>query len=208
MMRAVAGLTAWALAMVPSATAQERGTPSFLMRAFSSVEDRQRSEDAFYGSVEWREGPRAAVLAAIDSYTTIVIRVDDATRGGLRGTMQTHTTPSDLDLLLRLNNDYIESVQTSDVARFREILADDFLCTLSDGTLIDREAFLKRTAQPSALGNLEAHDVNVRFIGDAAIVHARTTFTLDGAPGSGRYTDVWAKRNGRWVAVAAHVTRK
>ena len=26
-------------------------------------------------------------------------------------------------------------------------------------------------------------------------------------PGHGRYTDIWAKRDGRWVAVAAHVTR-
>jgi hypothetical protein len=26
-------------------------------------------------------------------------------------------------------------------------------------------------------------------------------------PGSGRYTDVWARRHGRWLAVSAHVTR-
>jgi hypothetical protein len=29
----------------------------------------------------------------------------------------------------------------------------------------------------------------------------------DGNTGSGRYTDVWAKRNGRWLAVSAHVSR-
>jgi hypothetical protein len=46
-------------------------------------------------------------------------------------------------------------------------------------------------------------------MGDTAIVHARTTFALPGGrPGSGRYTDVWVRRNGRWVAVAAHVTRR
>ena len=33
----------------------------------------------------------------------------------------------DLDTLLELNRDYIASVQTSDVRRFDEILADDFL---------------------------------------------------------------------------------
>ena len=38
--------------------------------------------------------------------------------------MQTKTAPkSDLDDLLDLNRDYIRSVQTSDVHRFREILA-------------------------------------------------------------------------------------
>ncbi|MGH3129068.1 MAG: DUF4440 domain-containing protein, partial [Gaiellaceae bacterium] len=47
-----------------------------------------------------------------------------------------------------------------------------------------------------------------RLLGDVAIIHARTTYTLaDGRPGAGRYTDVWARRNGQWLAVAAHVTR-
>jgi hypothetical protein len=56
----------------------------FLMRAYPSLEERQRSEDAFYGSDEWRNGPRAAVLADIDTYTTVVIRVDAATLRALR----------------------------------------------------------------------------------------------------------------------------
>jgi uncharacterized protein (TIGR02246 family) len=116
---------------------------------------------------------------------------------------------SDIASLLSLNTDHIESVKTSDVQRFREILAEDFLCTLADGTLIDRgQQFLANAAQPYALGALAAHDVHVRILGDVAVVHGRTTFTLpDGSAGSGRYTDVWAKRDGRWLAVAAHVTR-
>jgi ketosteroid isomerase-like protein len=181
----------------------------FLMRAFTSLDDRERTEDAFYGSAEWRNGPRVAVLAAIESYTTTVILVDDSTLGGLRRTMRTPPVSSDLAALARLNEDYIQSVKNSDVSRFREILADDFLCTLPDGAIIDREQFLVNAAKPFTLGNLEAHDVNVRLMGDFAIVHARTSFTLpDGTPSSGRYTDVWARRKGQWLAVAAHVTRK
>jgi hypothetical protein len=50
--------------------------------------------------------------------------------------------------------------------------------------------------------------VELRILGDVAIVHARTTYTTaDGRAAAGRYTDVWAKRNGAWLAVAAHVTR-
>jgi ketosteroid isomerase-like protein len=114
----------------------------------------------------------------------------------------------DLDCLLDHNGDYIRSVQTSDVSRFQEILADDFLCSLPDGSLLDRGAFLKHTAAPAKMSNLEAHNVKVRIMGDAAIIHARTTYTIpDGRLGSGRYTDVWARRNGRWLAVSAHVTR-
>jgi ketosteroid isomerase-like protein len=117
-------------------------------------------------------------------------------------------TPTDLDTLQQLNRDYITSVQTSDVRRFDEILAEDFLCSNPDGSLVDRAAFLAQTARPVTITSLEARDVVVRLLGDVAIIHARTTYTLpDGRPGTGRYTDVWARRGGRWVAVSAHVTR-
>ncbi len=56
----------------------------FLMRGFAGVEQRQKSEDAFYGSEEWIKGPRERVLADIDSYTTIVVHLDEATVHGLR----------------------------------------------------------------------------------------------------------------------------
>ena len=116
--------------------------------------------------------------------------------------------PSDRDTLLGLNRDYISSVQHSDVRRFEEILAEDFLCSNPDGSLIDRAAFLKQTAKPVAIRNLEAHDVVVRIVGDIALIHARTSYALaDGSAGKGRYTDVWAKRGGRWLAISAHVTR-
>jgi len=117
-------------------------------------------------------------------------------------------TRTDLETLLALNRDYITSVQTSDVRRFDEILADDFLCTNPDGSLVNRAGFLKQTARPVAISNLQVHDVDVRLMGDFAIIHARTAYTRpDGQPGAGRYTDVWARRDGRWLAVSAHVTR-
>ena len=117
-------------------------------------------------------------------------------------------TKADLDQLIALNRDYIASVQTMDVKRFDEILSDDFVCSNPDGSLVDRAAFLQQTARPIAISGLEARDVDVRLMGDFAIIHARTTYTLpDGRPGQGRYTDIWARRNGQWLAVAAHVTR-
>jgi hypothetical protein len=114
----------------------------------------------------------------------------------------------DRETLLALNRDYIRSVQTSDVRRFDEILADDFRCSNPDGSLVDREGFLAQTARPVTISNLQADEVNVRILGDFAIIHARTTYRWeDGRAGSGRYTDVWARRNGTWVAISAHVTR-
>jgi hypothetical protein len=39
--------------------------------------------------------------------------------------------------------------------------------------------------------SLDIDDVRIRVMGDVAIIHARTTYTLaDGRHGAGRYTDV------------------
>jgi hypothetical protein len=115
---------------------------------------------------------------------------------------------SDHDVLLALNTDYINSVQNSDVKRFDEILSDEFYCSNPDGSLIDRAGFLKQTAQPVAIKNLKAEDVLIRIIDNTAIIHARTRYTKpDGTEGGGRYTDVWMRQGGRWLALSAHVTR-
>ena len=115
---------------------------------------------------------------------------------------------ADLDALLALNDDYIRSVQDGDVRRFGEILAEDFLCSNPDGSLVDKAGFLAQTARPVAIRGLSAEDVKVRVLGDVAIVHARTSYvTAEGERRNGRYTDVWARRGGRWLGVAAHVTR-
>lgn len=115
---------------------------------------------------------------------------------------------SDKDTLEALNREYIASVQNSDVKRFDEILSDDFLNTNPDGSLVDKTGFLKQIAPPARISNLACHDVNVRVMGDFAVIHARTTYNyLDGRPGQGRYTDVWARRSGTWQCVAAQVAR-
>ena len=115
---------------------------------------------------------------------------------------------TDHEMLTALNRDYIDSVQNGDVKRFDEILADDFVCTNPDASFIDRAAFLRQAAQPVTIKDLAAHDVSIRIMGDVALIHARTSYRRpDGTAGGGRYTDVWARRGGRWLAVAAHVTR-
>ena len=43
---------------------------------------------------------------------------------------------------------------------------------------------------------------------EIAIIHARTSYTTsEGQQAWGRYTDCWARQNGRWLAVSAHVSR-
>lgn len=115
---------------------------------------------------------------------------------------------AELDKLLELNALYIRSVQHSDVAAFRQFLAPEFMCSNGDGAYLDLEQFLRATAAPAKISGLEAKEVDVRILGDTAIIHGRTSYAKpDGTPGGGRYTDVYQRRNGRWLCVAAHVTR-
>jgi ketosteroid isomerase-like protein len=180
------------------------------MRAFATDEERERAEAAFYINPLWLDGPRNAVPAAIVTYSIVVMSIDPQTLKGLRmSTLAGMDAAADVSRLTRLNQDYIDAVKTSNVGRFQEILAEDFLCTTADGTLLDRTAFLEQARRPTTVSALQAHDVNVRLLGDTAIVHAATTFTHpDGRPGRGRYTDIWARRNGQWVAVAAQFFRQ
>ena len=122
--------------------------------------------------------------------------------------MQADSLSSDLEVLEKLNEGYVACVQNCDVRWFDEHLSDDFLNTNPDGTLVDRAGFLAQIAKPQSITGLEPRDVNIRILGDVAIIHAKTVYTKpDGRPGAGRYTDIWQKRGGRWVCVAAHVSR-
>lgn len=126
----------------------------------------------------------------------------------LAGAEREPSAASDLETLTRLNLDYVRSVEQADVAWFDRHLAPDFLNSNPDGSLVDRRGFLDRIARGAGVTRLEAHDVRMRIMGDFAIIHAKTTYRKrDGSAGAGRYTDIWSRRDGRWMCVAAHVTR-
>ena len=126
----------------------------------------------------------------------------------MHGTALKQAASKDLEVLQDLNRNYIRAVRESDVRWFEANLAEDFMNSNPDGTLVDRSGFLKQIAPPFPLSNLACDDVRIRIAGDTAIVHARTSYVKpDGSPGAGRYTDVWARRLGRWLCVSAHVGR-
>jgi ketosteroid isomerase-like protein len=115
---------------------------------------------------------------------------------------------NDLKTLERLNEAFIASVAASDVGWFEEYLAEDFCNTNTDGSFVDRKAFLAQVARPLPLEDFACEDVLIRILGDVAIIHARTTYRKPGGErGGGRYTDIWARRQGRWVCVGAQVMR-
>ena len=56
----------------------------YLMRRFESLAHREESENAFYGSDEWRTGPREAIVSLIENYAEVVLELDDVTLQSMR----------------------------------------------------------------------------------------------------------------------------
>lgn len=111
-------------------------------------------------------------------------------------------------LIRRLNEEYIRATLESDADWFQEHLASEFACIESDGSLLDRDEFLRASAKPSDIGKYELESVNVRFYSMAALVRAHGLWTSrDGKPGRSRYVDVYALRGDCWQVVSAQVTR-
>ena len=81
-------------------------------------------------------------------------------------------------------------------------------CARTHGSLVDKAQFLAQIARPVTISRLSAQKVKVRILGEVAIIHARTSYTTaKGEQRNGRDTDVWARGEGKWLAVSAHVTR-
>jgi ketosteroid isomerase-like protein len=125
--------------------------------------------------------------------------------------------PADTDIRSReadrlaieeLNRHYVRAAEEGDAAWYREHLSDDYLCSTVDGAIGDREGFIQRIGRGTPGGRFEAVDVRVRFVGELALVHAGFKYRKpDGQAGTGRYTDIYAQRDGRWLCVSAHFNR-
>ena len=114
----------------------------------------------------------------------------------------------DHDTLEALNQGYLRAAETSDVAWYAEHLAEDYRATNPDGSFVDKAGFLARIGRPHTLTGFRAPEVRIQRVGDTALIHASFEDTRpDGSHGRGRYTDIWQRRDGRWLCVSAHFVR-
>jgi len=60
----------------------------YVIRRYDSLTQRDQMEDAYYASDDWRRGPREAMLALIESYTDIVLVLEDVTVEGFRNNLK------------------------------------------------------------------------------------------------------------------------
>jgi hypothetical protein len=48
----------------------------YVIRRFKSLEDRKKSEDAFYGSDDWKSGPRDAIMGLVEHFAYAVVSTE------------------------------------------------------------------------------------------------------------------------------------
>lgn len=77
-------LRRWNVDVVAYGPSSHDNLSYFMIRAYSSLDERLRSQNAFYGSDEWRDGPRDRILALIENYTSVVLQLDAGTVDALR----------------------------------------------------------------------------------------------------------------------------
>lgn len=110
--------------------------------------------------------------------------------------------------LRMLNEQYVRASLAGDVEWYRTHLADEFVCIESDGSVLDKTAFLQMTAQGSDLAEYRLDEVAIRFYGDVALVRATGSWTAkNGKPGMSRYIDVYVRSGDDRKAVSAQITR-
>lgn len=109
--------------------------------------------------------------------------------------------------LRAINHRLADAYRRSDPDYLARITSRDFLFTDSDGIWLEREVFLARLRGRAPFAGIAYDGVQVRLFGDVAIIHgvlhARTPA---GDTAAVRYTDVYAREDGRWRLVGGQNT--
>lgn len=85
--RALPLLKRWDFDVVAHGPSLHDENTYYVIRRYDSLAQREQMEDAYYASDDWRKGPREAMLALIESYTDIVLELDEVTVKGLRNNL-------------------------------------------------------------------------------------------------------------------------
>ena len=116
----------------------------------------------------------------------------------------------DVAAIKALNTAWIHAYMTKDTAVVSRIWADDMILINPAGKKMTKPEMLHALATGPDFQSAQVDTADVRLIGNVGLITAHLTFTfnVDGKATTGHtgYLDVYEKRNGRWVCVAAHVT--
>ena len=86
----------WGFDVVAQGLSVDGDDRAYLVRAYRDLTHREVSEDIFYGSIDWLDGPREAILDCIEDYSSVVFQLPpgsvDAMRWGAQEASRVATT--------------------------------------------------------------------------------------------------------------------
>lgn len=127
---------------------------------------------------------------------------------GAGGVLAASGETSQADTVLRLEEGWRLAQHKNDKAMFLVLLAPDVTFIGTSGSLRDRADYIaSRTASAIPLSpTYEYSELRARVFGSVVIVTGREATTGEGTAFQGRFTHVWAEREGKWQLVAIQRT--
>jgi ketosteroid isomerase-like protein len=112
----------------------------------------------------------------------------------------------------QLEEEWANALVKRDYATIDRITASDWMLTDPTGDLQTKaQADADLKSGDLTIESFKINELKVRVYGDTAIVHGLETekskYKKEDLSGQYRFTDVFVKRDGRWQAVASHVSR-
>ena len=114
--------------------------------------------------------------------------------------------------VIQVVNDWVDAVPKRDTERIGPLLADDFVAILWDGRKRTKAEHLQEIRSGTyAVESITVEDTQARVLGDTAVVtyyqfEKSQTAGVNTSSGSA-WTDVLARRDGRWQVIAEHGSR-
>jgi hypothetical protein len=118
-------------------------------------------------------------------------------------------TAADRSMLIALENAWNQAQIHRDGNALNNLLADEFIFTDWDGTVMHKAQFIADVKDPAVETTLVANDqIEVFFYPGVAVVagayHAKGTSQHRPFDHYGRFTDTWIASKGKWQCVASH----
>ncbi len=116
------------------------------------------------------------------------------------------------EILEQLERDWVEAMQTNNVAFVDSILAPEFISTDGDGTRVDKTRELQMVERFNAqVDEWIVDEFTIKVFGQTAVAWFthRMTGPVQGKPKQIviRYMDVFVNRDGKWLCVGSQSTR-
>ena len=155
----------------------------------------------------WRQWGAAGLVAA-----ALLLLVFGRQAAPPSASQASGANEAEQQVVLRFQQEWLEAVRTKDATALERILADDYLYTDAFGGRSNKADDLRRARTPGdGLTRFKTANVQARVYGDVAVLTGELLMEAfhQGKPFGTEvvFTDTLARIDGRWRAVAAHVSK-